>query len=137
MTFVSVDGRIGGGLSLSHEPAHFAFSHWCLLGAYTHDKFRFDGRLCSSSACKDSKLRPTRDSADSLSMPALLKSSSRRTSTDLYRKVEGKLKEPRPPEALSLLHVGAFVFLCSLRCGLLFRKPRKFKAMQMQLWQRT
>ncbi|OLP97506.1 Trimethylguanosine synthase [Symbiodinium microadriaticum] len=41
----------------------------------------------------DSKLRPTRDSADSLSMPALLKSSSRRTSTDLYRKVEGKLKE--------------------------------------------
>ncbi|CAE7818247.1 Tgs1 [Symbiodinium sp. CCMP2456] len=47
----------------------------------------------SVTAKEDSKLRPTRDSADSLSMPALLKSSSRRTSTDLYRKVEGKLKE--------------------------------------------
>ena len=47
-------------------------------------------------ACKDSKLRPVGDSADSMSMPVLLKSSSRRTSTDLYRKVEGKLREPRP-----------------------------------------
>ena len=59
-------------------------------------------------ACKDSKLRPVGDSADSMSMLVLLKSSSRRTSTDLYRKVEGKLREPRP-----------LMFACwRFRCGL-------------------